>query len=212
MLEERAVAIGREGEAHALDGIFLGARAGTAADGAAIAPPHPLYGGSMQSPVLNEIAWACQKAGIASLRFDWRGVGASAGEPSGRSEDADADYAAALDHLEETVSGDLLACGYSFGAAAALRAARGRPRVTRLVLVSPPPSLLDAEALVRFAGKVFAATGAQDGIAPAGELEALFARARRARFVVIPDCDHFFGSGLADLSRELAAWLGVAEE
>ena len=43
----------------------------------------------MQSPVVNEIAYACQKAGIASLRFDWRGVGASAGEPSGSAGDAD---------------------------------------------------------------------------------------------------------------------------
>jgi alpha/beta superfamily hydrolase len=210
MRGERAVAIGREGEAHALDGVFLAAAAGPAADGAVIAPPHPLYGGSMHSPVVNEIAHACQKAGIAALCFDWRGVGASAGEPSGRSQDADEDYAAALDHLEETVSGELLACGYSFGAAAALRAARGRPRVTRLVLVSPPPALLEAEALARFPGRMLVVTGAEDAIAPPAALEPLVARARRARFAVIPECDHFFAVGLAELARELAAWLGPA--
>jgi alpha/beta superfamily hydrolase len=162
----------------------------------------------MQSPVVNEIAWACQKAGIASLRFDWRGVGASAGEPSGSASDADEDYGAALLHLEETVNGELLACGYSFGAAAALRAGPGHPRVTRLVLVSPPPALLDPNALARFAGRVFLATGEADAIAPARELEALAARARRARFLVIPECDHFFAAGLAELGRELSAWLG----
>jgi len=208
MVDERAVAIAREGVLLALDGAFLGAVGASAADGAVIAPPHPLYGGSMQSPVVNEIAYACQKAGIASLRFDWRGVGASAGEPSGSASDADQDYGAALAHLEETVNGELLACGYSFGAAAALRAGAAHPRVTRLVLVSPPPGLLDPAALARFAGRVWIATGEADAIAPARELEALAARARRARFVVIPECDHFFVAGLAELGRELTAWLG----
>jgi alpha/beta superfamily hydrolase len=205
--DERSIPIAREGAEHALDGIFLAAATGSAADGAVIAPPHPLYGGSMHSPVVNEIAWACRKAGIASLRFDWRGIGASGGEPSGRAEDADEDYAAALEHLEETVNGELLVCGYSFGAAAALRASRGHPRVTRLVLVSPPPALLEPALLTRFPGRALLVTGEDDEIAPAAELEALAASARRARFVTIPECDHFFASGLAELARELQSWL-----
>jgi len=205
---ERAVAIAREGAALALDGVFLGADGGSAADGAVIAPPHPLVGGSMQSPVVNEIAHACQKNGVASLRFDWRGIGASGGEPSGSAQDADEDFATALAHLEETVNGELLACGYSFGAAAALRACAGHPRVTRVVLVSPPPSLLDPAALARFVGRILVVTGEADAIAPAREVGALAARARRARMVVIPECDHFFASGLAELGRALSEWLG----
>jgi len=204
---ERAVAIACEGALLALDAIFLGVPDGSAADGGVIAAPHPLYGGSMQSPVINEIAYALQKSGIASLRFDWRGVGASGGTPSGRPEDADEDYAAALDHLEETVNGEILACGYSFGAAAALRAAQGRPRVMRLVLVSPPPELLDAAALARFVGRVLIVTGELDAIAPPAALAALAAQARRAHFAVIPGCDHFFGVGVPELGREVSEWL-----
>jgi alpha/beta superfamily hydrolase len=205
--EERAVTIARAGGELALDGLYLGAAEGSAADGAVIAPPHPLYGGSMHSPVVNEVAYACQKAGVASLRFDWRGIGASSGEPSGSAQDADEDYASALEQLEETVNGELLACGYSFGAAAALRAGAAHARVTRLVLVSPPPALLDAAALMRFAGRVLIVAGEADTIAPARALEALAARARRARFVAIPECDHFFSVGLAELARETCAWL-----
>jgi alpha/beta superfamily hydrolase len=205
--EERAVAIAREDESLALDGIYLGAPEGSAADGAVVAPPHPLYGGSMQSPVVNEIAYACQSAGIASLRFDWRGIGGSSGQPSGSAHDAGEDYAAALAHLEETVNGELLACGYSFGAAAALRAGVGHPRVTRLILVAPPPSLLEPAALERFAGRVLMVTGSADEIAPPGPLEALAARARRAQLAVIPDGEHFFMTGLGELGREIRGWL-----
>ena len=86
----------------ALEGIYL-AGDGPDAGGAVIAAPHPLYGGSMESPVVNEIAYACGRAGLASLCFNWRGVGASAGEPSGEAADADADYAAAALHLARTV-------------------------------------------------------------------------------------------------------------
>jgi alpha/beta superfamily hydrolase len=205
--EERAVAIAREDQPLALDGLYLGAATGADADGAVVAPPHPLYGGSMQSPVVNEIAYACQSAGIASLRFDWRGIGGSSGQPSGRAADAEEDFAAALAHLEETVSGELLACGYSFGAGAALRAGCGHARVTRLILVAPPPSLLDPATLRRFPGRVLMLTGSQDPIAPPAELEALAASARRAKLVVIPDGEHFFATGLAELGRELRGWL-----
>jgi len=100
--EERAVAIPLAGGTQALEGIYV---AGLDADavGVVVAAPHPLYGGSMDSPVVNEIAYAARTAGLASLRFNWRGVGASAGLPSGEATDADADYRAALDHLLETL-------------------------------------------------------------------------------------------------------------
>ena len=151
--EERAVAIPLEGGEQALEGIFI-AGVDDDAMGVVVAAPHPLYGGSMDSPVVNEIAYAARKAGLASLRFNWRGVGASAGVISGEADDADADYRAALQHLLETVPGAVVAAGYSFGAAAAVRVAAGEPRIRRLLLLAPPPALLDVDALAAFAGDV----------------------------------------------------------
>jgi alpha/beta superfamily hydrolase len=190
----------------ALEGIYL---AGDAPDagGAVIAAPHPLYGGSMESPVVDEIAYACQRAGLASLCFNWRGVGASAGEPSGEAAEADADYAAAALHLAETVSGPLVAAGYSFGAAAAVRVGARHPRVQRLLLVSPPPSLLAAEALAGFRGAVLMLTGEHDAIAPARDLEDLAASLPRATFRLVPDADHFFMAGLREIARAVGDWL-----
>ena len=204
---EKAVAVpGRRGEP-ALGGVFLNA-SGEPRGGAVVAPPHPLYGGSMDHPVVNELSWACSSAGFASLRFDWRGVGASTGTPSGEAADADADYGAALDHIGETVEGAIVACGYSFGAGAAVRASTGRPRVRRLVLVAPVPALIDAAALRGFGGSVLAISGARDALAPSDTVEALLAPAAEARLVVIPDADHFFGVGLAAISRTVAEVLG----
>src|SRR5271166_3947152 len=90
------------GAGAALEGLFLHA-AGPSRGGAVVAPPHPLYGGSMENPVVSELAFVCARAGLASLRFNWRGVGASSGVPSGALADAADDYAAALSHLRDSV-------------------------------------------------------------------------------------------------------------
>ncbi|HEX2484554.1 MAG TPA: hypothetical protein VHQ66_04605 [Myxococcota bacterium] len=205
--DERMVTIPlRAPEEGALEGVFQ-AGALDEGQGCVIAPPHPLYGGSMDSPVASELAYAAVRAGIAALRFNWRGVGASAGIASGEPRDADADYAAALAHLGATVAGRLVACGYSFGAAAALRAARLHPRIGRGLLVAPPPSLVEAGALRELERPALVLVGSADRIAPHDALAADVAAAPGARLELIADADHFFMSGLAELGRRAHAWL-----
>jgi len=195
----------RDAPEETLEGIFLAAAAGVTR-GAVLAPPHPLYGGSLENPVLTELAYACTKQGVASLRFNWRGVGASAGEPSGDAADADVDYGSALDHLAETVGGPLLAGGYSFGAAAAVRAASAR--VDRLLLVAPPPALVPPDAIAAHGRRTLVLVGEYDTLAPARQLEAAFANAPQVALHVIPHADHFFGEGLGEIAGLVADWLG----
>jgi hypothetical protein len=206
--EERAVTIPLPGgEGRALDALYVAPDpALEEPGGAVIAPPHPLYGGSMDSPVVNELSYAFAKAGLATLRFDWRGVGASAGRPSGELAHAREDYAAALAQLGESVSGRLVAAGYSFGAAAAALAAD--PRVRTLLLVAPPPALLDEGALAARLLDVWIVTGEHDAIAPAGPLRALAEKLPRGRFALVDEADHFFAAGLADLGKVVTRWLG----
>ena len=196
----------RDDAAETLEGIFLAAAPGVAR-GAVLAPPHPLYGGSLESPVLTELAYACTQLGVASLRFNWRGVGASAGAPSGSAADADTDYGSALDHMAETVTGPLVAGGYSFGAAAAVRAAGPSARSDRLLLVAPPPALVPPAEIAASGKRTLVLVGEYDTIAPARELEAAFEGAPQIQLHVIAHADHFFGEGLGELARLAAAWL-----
>jgi alpha/beta superfamily hydrolase len=161
----------------------------------------------MESPVVAEVAFGCHRAGIATLRFNWRGVGASAGEASGDEASADEDYGAALAHLAETVPGALLACGYSFGSAAAVRAAERSPRVRRLVLVAPPPQLIAPARVAALRARTLIVTGDRDGFVPVPVLQSALGGAPNVTLRVLPGVDHFFGAGLGALGRELGEWL-----
>ncbi len=198
---------GAEGEQGlALEGLFTPVEK-QPCGGAVIAPPHPLYGGSMDVPVVTEIAHACAQAELTSLRFNWRGAGGSAGELSGEPAHADEDYLASLRFLEQSVDRGVIACGYSFGAAAASRVGPGRPRVRGLLLVAPPLAALDPASLVDLDVELLVAVGADDRIAPAKELEKIVERAKAATFVTIPHADHFFQRGLAELCAAASEWL-----
>jgi len=191
-----------------LDGLWLPARGeGGARGGAVVAPPHPLMGGSMDSPVTTEIGLAMSDAGFVSLRFNWRGVGASAGTPSGETEDADVDYAAALSFMEESVDGPIVACGYSWGALTAVRVCLDSPRVKRLVLVAPPPKMLDRDALEASGCSLLVIAGDADEYVPIDDLEAKLEGVARSELVVLPGVDHFFMAGLADVGRAARNWM-----
>ena len=194
---EQAITIPVPSESLVLEGVW---QAGTQG-GALIAPPHPVYGGSLDHPVVNELAYALYREGLASVRFNWRGVGASQGVVSGEWGEAERDFTAALHHLDQTVSGPLMGAGYSFGAVTALRVARVDARLQNLLLVSPPVELVRELPLEDLERHLHVIVGDSDAFAPAHELSQLFAPLPNARIEVIPEADHFFTTGLARLSR-----------
>lgn len=168
--------------------------------GAVIAPPHPEYGGSLENPVISELAYALHKAGVASLRFNWRGVGASQGVISGDASAAEEDYLAALEQVLETTAAPVIAAGYSFGAATALRVGLRDARVAELILIAPPVAMIESLPLDEFSGPIHVIVGGRDSFAPLGQLSALLEDLPNANLDVIPKADHFFAShGLAEL-------------
>ena len=98
--------------------------------------PHPLYGGTLDNKVVYTLARACIECGAPALRFNFRGVGASAGRyDEGRGETEDA--LAVIRYGRQRWPGAALwLAGFSFGAAVAMRAAQ-RACPEALVTVAP---------------------------------------------------------------------------
>src|SRR4051812_15345428 len=89
---------------------------------AVIAHPHPLYGGTMDNKVITTLAKSYTDAGIAAFRFNFRGVGASAGvHDEGRGESED--LVRVVAHAQARLPGlPLHMAGFSFGGAITVRA------------------------------------------------------------------------------------------
>ncbi|HVF34219.1 MAG TPA: alpha/beta fold hydrolase [Candidatus Saccharimonadia bacterium] len=104
---------------------------------ALICHPHPLHGGTMQNKVVSMVERALRELGLATLKFNFRGVGASEGTHD-EGEGETRDVVALAGWLERVRPGHaLVLAGFSFGAYVALRAAAHVP-VRQLVLVAPP--------------------------------------------------------------------------
>jgi alpha/beta superfamily hydrolase len=161
----------------------------------AICHPHPLYGGSMHSPVPLAIAKVLSDRAldaVAWARFNFRGVGASAGTyDDGRGEVDDA--RAVIEHLRRAAPGVPLAvCGHSFGSWVGLRAAALDGHVERVLLVAPSVRFFEfREDAFRFAGKKTIFLGDQDDFSDIEEGRALAARLG-ADFRVFEGFDHHF--------------------
>ena len=168
-----------------------------------LVPPHPREGGSMDSALVAEVAWAVTRAGHATLRFNFRGVGASSGRPGGPGADlADLD-AALVHHAETTGAARLGVCAFAGGAAVALRGAATRAAVGKVVLVAPEgddlgPAVaaLAAAPARRFPVLVLALPGADlSAFAPLGDA---------ARAEVLDSVDLPRGRGLPALGHRVA--------
>jgi alpha/beta superfamily hydrolase len=105
-----------------------------------ICHPHPLYGGSMHSPVPLAIAKCLSdrvRLQVAWARFNFRGVGASEGAYDDGCGEVD-DARAIIDELARRAPGaPVSVCGHSFGSWVGLRAAGGDGRVDRVLLLAP---------------------------------------------------------------------------
>lgn len=201
---ERPVIIPTADPEQCLEGLY---HRGTQAP-VVIAPPHPMMGGSMEVTVLNELAYACFKQDFPSMRFNFRGVGASAGAVSADMDDAVEDMGYALEQLLETTDQPrAIIGGYSFGSIAAARLALGNARARAALLVAPPVARMDCGFMAQLEVKTLVVAAQMDEFGPPEKLQELFADADDVTIEVVPKADHFFQSGLAELGRIVREWL-----
>lgn len=171
---------------------------------AVVCHPHPQHGGTMDNKVAQTLARAFVQTGHRSVRFNFRGVGASQGVwDDGRGE---VDDALAVIEAHRDPALPLLLAGFSFGGYVAAEAARRLPdgaKAQRLVLVAPstqkqqvPPVPADTVVV----------HGEADDVVP---LAATFdwARPQSLPVIVFPGVGHFFHGQLGPLKNVLVQQL-----
>jgi alpha/beta superfamily hydrolase len=177
--------------------------------GIAICHPHPLYGGDMDNPVVTRVAEVAAAAGLATIRFNFRGVGTSTGVHGGGTAEH-RDLEAALAHLHSVLPENLplFVAGYSFGSvvAAHVAAAGG---VDALALIAPPIGVGDYRKLPDLPAGLptLVAVGTEDDYCPPPALERLRGEQPAATFRVIDGANHFFFGKLYPLGEAFGAWL-----
>jgi alpha/beta superfamily hydrolase len=156
---------------------------------AVVCHPHPLQGGTMDNKVVTTIARALTQRGWRVVRFNYRGVGGSAGtwdEGRGEVDDALAVIAAHREAGEPLVLG-----GFSFGGYVAASAAAKLPEAERplaMVLVAPSTVKHDAPPV---GAETLLIHGEADDVVPlSASMD--WARPQALPVVVVPGAGHFF--------------------
>jgi uncharacterized protein len=188
----------------ALEGLW---HRGDRAPALLIVPPPPEEGGSMDHVVGAELSWAAARAGHATLRFNFKGVGASQGT---RGDEASCreDLQAALETLLESAGVDQAVVAGVEGAARPLQALHAQPssaaHMAGACFVAPPG--LDLELLERARTPALVVVGQQDGRLRRADVARSLA-AVGGRMEVIVGADAGFLRHLPHMGRTVAAWL-----
>ena len=110
---------------------------GAAQGVALVCHPHPLGGGTMHNKVVFRAAAGLVDAGLITLRFNFRGVGASSGTHDGNLEKQD--VRDCLDYLAENYPNQpITLAGFSFGTRMGSEVALEDARVVRLISIGTP--------------------------------------------------------------------------
>jgi len=175
---------------------------------AVVCHAHPRHGGVMHFKVVFRAARALQEAGLAALRFNFRGVGRSEGvHDDGRGEQDD--VRAALSEAERRFPGlPLVLGGFSFGSTMALLAGCADARVRALFALGFPLSMVPDTSFLQGcrAPRLFV-QGDGDQFGSGAAVQALVERLPEPReLVIVPGADHFFTGHLDRLQEAVHAW------
>jgi len=172
--------------------------------------PHPLGGGTMHNKVVFRVAAGLGDAGLVTLRFNFRGVGASTGkheEVTGGREDV----RDALEYLATEYPGeDMTLAGFSFGSRTAMEVGMSDDRVARLISIGTPVDKYgDYDFLTRNRKPILFVHGDQDEFGALENVRGLYEEVKKnadAEMVVFENCGHFFDEHLNELRDTVRDW------
>jgi uncharacterized protein len=173
---------------------------------AVVCHPHPLFGGTLTNKVVHTLARTFNDAGMPSLRFNFRGVGASAGtHDAGPGEVQDA--LAAVHYCRgRWPEARLWLAGFSFGAAVAIRASLAAKPVG-LVAVAPAVDRMQIGAVSPECPWLVLLGDADDVVPPQRMLEWAQGLRPQPAIQVLSGAGHFFHGRLPELHDAVAAFL-----
>lgn len=198
---ERVVIPGPTGD---LEGIVDWSADGDIRQVAIVCHPHPQFGGTMTNKVVHMLAKAFNDLGAAAIRFNYRGVGNSAGsydEGNGETDDALAviDWA-----LQRWPGAHLWLGGFSFGGSIAIKAAVQRP-VQKLVTVAPAIARVAVTSLPRVDWLLV--QGDSDELVDAAHIQQWVASLEAPpELLLMPGVDHFFHGHLTQMREAVVRW------
>ncbi len=177
---------------------------------AVVCHPHPQFGGTLDNKVVHTLARAFNQLGAPAIRFNFRGVGTSAGTyDDGRGEIQDALAVVAWGRARWPGAALWLG-GFSFGGSVAVWAA-GEAAPARVVAVAPGITTIDVTGAVPPACPWLIVQGDADEVVPP---QVVLAWSRTLvpapEVAVLPGAGHFFHGRINDLRETVLAFMGRA--
>ena len=183
--------------------------AGEAKGVALVCHPHPMGGGTMHNKVVFRAAAGLADAGLITLRFNFRGVGASDGEHDGAAEKQD--VRDCLDYLSRNYPDQpITLAGFSFGTRMGSEVGMTDERVVRLISIGTPVDKYDDfDYLENLRKPILFVHGDRDEFGSVESLQRLVDKVSQkteTELVVFENCGHFFDEHLSELRDTIKHW------
>jgi uncharacterized protein len=197
----RLLTVDVPGPAGLLEGLINASASAEPRAIAVLAHPLPTAGGTLHTKAVFHTARALARIGCPVLRFNFRGVGRSAGTFDGGRGERD-DFRAALDFMTARYpdTRHVWACGMSFGSWVAMTAGAQDTRVSTLIGIAPPVSTYDFSPVVSAAKPTFLIHGGFDELIPLKDVRAFYAQLSEPKeLVVIDSANHLFDGKVTEV-------------
>jgi uncharacterized protein len=177
--------------------------------GVVFAHPLPIKGGTMHTKVVFQAAKALTRIGCVALRFNFRGVGRSAGAWDNARGELD-DYRAAVDFLWGRYPDlEMWAAGFSFGSYIAMTSGADDDRICALIGIAPPVNRYEFASVKLSTKPKFIVHGESDELIPLKAVREFYAQLQEPKELVeIDRANHLFdgqASEIGDALEELLA-------
>ena len=183
---------------------IVDAPAGTIRAAVVFAHPLPTHGGTMHTKVVFQGAKALTRIGCAVLRFNFRGVGRSAGQwDEGRGEMDD--FRAGVDFMAARYPDvELWAAGFSFGSYIAMTSGAGDDRICTLIGIAPPVDRYDFARVLQSTKPKFLVHGERDELISLKSIREFYARLQEPKELVeIDRANHLFDGQAGEVGDAL---------